>query len=142
MVGRGEETTRAMVSIISKVGGNCDGFDKDGQENYHMNGKKIKLVFFDISASFLLGWNCFWQIFLENANREITGRHGAYLPVYEAIFTSIICFKQVKVFFFECSKSYNISKGKVNYISDTVWVQFIRPFANGKSPYLYRPLYQ
>ena len=85
MVGRGEETTRAMVSIISKVGGNCDGFDKDGQENYHMNGKKIKLVFFNISASFLLGWNCFWQTFLENANREITGRRGAYLPVYEAI---------------------------------------------------------
>ena len=76
MVGRGEETTRAMVSIISKVGGNCDGFDKDGQENYHMN---------NISASFLLGWNCFWQTFLENANREITGRRGAYLPVYEAI---------------------------------------------------------
>ena len=100
MVGRGEETTRAMVSIISKVGGNCDGFDKDGQENYHMNGEKIKLVFFNISASFLLGWNCFWQTFLENANREITGRRGAYLPVYEAIkeerlFASIICFKQV-----------------------------------------------
>ena len=45
MVGRGEETTRAMVSIISKVGGNCDGFDKDGQENYYMKINWSSLIF-------------------------------------------------------------------------------------------------